>query len=216
MPIQEAKQVVLGPFRSLAASLNGEGKKTTSWGKTEVEINDFMLGDYELRPIRTQTTMGRQVVTFSFFVTVLNWNTIYNPSVLFALLPLYFSRITRHHMIALSTPTLAYTGLTGIVLYFIYYWKTSYIPRGMFMISHLNKLTISPGLRLPPGPPGRCLIGNLLDFPRSKEWLTLKEWAKDYGSPSLFYVIQIIFSLLCRRFGPYKHFWHVHAFCEFA
>lgn len=34
---------------------------------------------------------------------------------------------------------------------------------------------------LPPGPPKRPLIGNLLDLPTSYEWLTYTKWAKQYG-----------------------------------
>ncbi|GJJ15722.1 hypothetical protein Clacol_010000 [Clathrus columnatus] len=34
---------------------------------------------------------------------------------------------------------------------------------------------------LPPGPPRRFLIGNLLDFPQNREWLTFNQWAKEYG-----------------------------------
>ncbi|KZV94320.1 cytochrome P450 [Exidia glandulosa HHB12029] len=34
---------------------------------------------------------------------------------------------------------------------------------------------------VPPGPPGRPLLGNLLDFPKEKEWLKYAEWAKQYG-----------------------------------
>ncbi|GJJ11062.1 hypothetical protein Clacol_005293 [Clathrus columnatus] len=62
--------------------------------------------------------------------------------------------------------TLAYTGLTGVVVYIAARWWNSRIPRG---------------LKLPPGPPGRLLIGNLLDLPKSKEWLTFDQWTNKYG-----------------------------------
>lgn len=34
---------------------------------------------------------------------------------------------------------------------------------------------------LPPGPPKRFLIGNLLDFPMEFDWLTYAKWAETYG-----------------------------------
>lgn len=37
------------------------------------------------------------------------------------------------------------------------------------------------GLPLPPGPPGKFLIGNLNEMPTSDEWLTYTEWGKKYG-----------------------------------
>ena len=37
------------------------------------------------------------------------------------------------------------------------------------------------GLQLPPGPPGKLLIGNTLDIPKNKEWETYYKWAKEYG-----------------------------------
>ncbi|KAH9973229.1 cytochrome P450 [Lactifluus volemus] len=35
---------------------------------------------------------------------------------------------------------------------------------------------------LPPGPKGLPIIGNLLDMPRSEEWLTFRKWSKEFGS----------------------------------
>ncbi|GJJ10961.1 hypothetical protein Clacol_005190 [Clathrus columnatus] len=66
----------------------------------------------------------------------------------------------------MSFSTFAYTGLAGLALYVISHWWNNGIPRG------LKRL---------PGPPGRPLIGNLLDLPKSKEWLTFNRWAKEYG-----------------------------------
>ena len=37
------------------------------------------------------------------------------------------------------------------------------------------------GRRLPPGPPGWPLIGNLLDMPRSEAWHVFNQWTKQYG-----------------------------------
>ncbi|KAG2156216.1 cytochrome P450 [Suillus clintonianus] len=36
----------------------------------------------------------------------------------------------------------------------------------------------------PPGPPGRPLVGNLLDMPQVRPWLTLAQWGKTYGDLS--------------------------------
>ncbi|KAG1753721.1 cytochrome P450 [Suillus paluster] len=36
----------------------------------------------------------------------------------------------------------------------------------------------------PPGPPGWPLVGNVLDMPRIKPWLTFAEWGKKYGGIS--------------------------------
>ena len=37
------------------------------------------------------------------------------------------------------------------------------------------------GTRLPPGPPGKPLIGNLPDIPPLHSWLKFKEWGDKYG-----------------------------------
>ncbi|KAH8077107.1 cytochrome P450 [Cristinia sonorae] len=36
-------------------------------------------------------------------------------------------------------------------------------------------------LPFPPGPPRKWLVGNLLDFPKTRPWLTFREWTKEYG-----------------------------------
>ena len=38
----------------------------------------------------------------------------------------------------------------------------------------------SPYRKLPPGPPGYPVIGNVLDL-RSQQWLKFTEWRKQYG-----------------------------------
>ena len=40
---------------------------------------------------------------------------------------------------------------------------------------------LPPGTRLPPGPPGKPLIGNLADIPPVHSWLQFKSWADQYG-----------------------------------
>ncbi|GJJ11039.1 hypothetical protein Clacol_005270 [Clathrus columnatus] len=67
----------------------------------------------------------------------------------------------------MSSSTAIYTALTGIALYFVSRWWRSRIPRG---------------LKRPPGPPGHYLIGNLLDVPKTKQWLTFNQWANEYGT----------------------------------
>lgn len=37
------------------------------------------------------------------------------------------------------------------------------------------------GSKLPPGPPGLPLLGNILDFPKTEEWLAYKAMSREYG-----------------------------------
>lgn len=49
---------------------------------------------------------------------------------------------------------------------------------------YLVKRTFSSnrrGLLLPPGPPRWPIIGSLLEWPKSKDWLTFTDWAEVYG-----------------------------------
>jgi hypothetical protein len=50
----------------------------------------------------------------------------------------------------------------------------------------------------PPGPRGWPLIGNILDMPRIKPWVTFTEWGQIYGECLPFPKSCIIKSLLCR------------------
>ncbi|KAF8511729.1 putative CyP450 monooxygenase [Hysterangium stoloniferum] len=45
----------------------------------------------------------------------------------------------------------------------------------------LNRRRIPKGLQLPPGPPGKFLVGNAGDLPTSNEWKTYTKWAEKYG-----------------------------------
>ncbi|KAF8643331.1 hypothetical protein AX16_009060 [Volvariella volvacea WC 439] len=42
-------------------------------------------------------------------------------------------------------------------------------------------LSLSKGFPLPPGPPGKPVIGNLLDIPRHRAWHKFLEWKQEYG-----------------------------------
>lgn len=44
-----------------------------------------------------------------------------------------------------------------------------------------SKRSPSAGSRYPPGPPGKPLVGNLLDIPKKHSWLQFKKWADQYG-----------------------------------
>lgn len=36
-------------------------------------------------------------------------------------------------------------------------------------------------LPLPPGPKGYPIIGNLLDLPNGSDWITYRDWSRQYG-----------------------------------
>ncbi len=42
-------------------------------------------------------------------------------------------------------------------------------------------------LPLPPGPKPKPILGNALDIPLSKQWLTFQRWAAEYGTRSRHY-----------------------------
>ena len=43
-------------------------------------------------------------------------------------------------------------------------------------------LTPVSGVRLPPGPRGWPIVGNVTDMPKQQEWVTFSKWARDYGA----------------------------------
>jgi hypothetical protein len=49
---------------------------------------------------------------------------------------------------------------------------------------------------LPPGPKGLPLLGNALDMPKSRKWLTFTKWGEQYGP----------FISLCHFFDPHQPF----------
>ena len=47
---------------------------------------------------------------------------------------------------------------------------------------HLYRKSACPSRRLPPGPEGHFIFGNLLQIPSEGPWLKFQEWYKLYGS----------------------------------
>lgn len=37
-------------------------------------------------------------------------------------------------------------------------------------------------VKIPPGPKGYPIVGNLLDWPKEKEWVTFAQWREQYGA----------------------------------
>ncbi|SJL07070.1 related to cytochrome P450 CYP2 subfamily [Armillaria ostoyae] len=52
---------------------------------------------------------------------------------------------------------------------------------GLIFAWHLFRRTRRSTAQFPPGPRGLPLIGNLLDMPSQKEWLTFAKWGEKYG-----------------------------------
>ena len=55
---------------------------------------------------------------------------------------------------------------------------------GLIFAWHLFRRTRRITTQFPPGPRGLPLIGNLLDMPSQKEWLTFAKWGEKYGTVS--------------------------------
>ena len=50
----------------------------------------------------------------------------------------------------------------------------------LFILKKLfSKKPVAPS---PPGPPPKPLLGNLLDMPSEKEWLTFADWGQKWGA----------------------------------
>jgi cytochrome P450 len=50
-----------------------------------------------------------------------------------------------------------------------------------WLLARNKRTTIPTNTRIPDGPPGKPLIGNLLDIPPYHSWLKFTEWSKQYG-----------------------------------
>ncbi|KAF8513892.1 cytochrome P450 [Gautieria morchelliformis] len=50
-----------------------------------------------------------------------------------------------------------------------------------FLLLVTQRTRIPEGTHLPPGPPGKAIIGNVYDMPKEHEWETYTDWAKKYG-----------------------------------
>ena len=55
----------------------------------------------------------------------------------------------------------------------------------ILFIAVIRFIKVKPRLRLPPGPRGLPVIGNVLDMPSEKEWLTFAQWGETWGTRSL-------------------------------
>jgi hypothetical protein len=50
---------------------------------------------------------------------------------------------------------------------------------GLYLVKAI--LSKKPPAALPPGPKKWPFLGNILDMPSTKEWLTFAEWGRSYG-----------------------------------
>lgn len=51
----------------------------------------------------------------------------------------------------------------------------------VYYLTSASTRSVPKGTRLPPGPPGRPVVGNLLEIPPKHSWLRFKEWSDQYG-----------------------------------
>ena len=51
----------------------------------------------------------------------------------------------------------------------------------LLAIFYVNRTKVPKGSKLPPGPKGLPIVGNLPDIPAERPWVKLAEWGKEYG-----------------------------------
>ncbi|KIJ28821.1 hypothetical protein M422DRAFT_189274 [Sphaerobolus stellatus SS14] len=99
-------------------------------------------------------------------------------------------------MVSLSTELLLLSAATLVVYRLL---SKPRVPKGelVHIFPYQNSLLKELGLRLPPGPSPKPIIGNALDMPKYFEWETYAKYAKQYGkhnnisskeSPFIFYL----------------------------
>ena len=60
-----------------------------------------------------------------------------------------------------------------------------YLALGVILLGWLAKTIITTSLtrrKMPPGPPGVPLLGNVFDVPSSMPWFKFTEWKQQYGT----------------------------------
>jgi hypothetical protein len=62
-----------------------------------------------------------------------------------------------------------------------FFTSVSATAAGLLALVIVKRWTTRRKLNLPPGPQPLPLIGNVLDLPWEKEWLTYRAWNEEYG-----------------------------------
>jgi hypothetical protein len=68
----------------------------------------------------------------------------------------------------------------------------------LFILNNLLRRRSQPA-SLPPGPKGLPLLGNILDMPSEKEWLTFARWGEQWGAFIIIIRIDIIILTFATR-----------------
>ena len=71
----------------------------------------------------------------------------------------------------------------------------------LFIVRRFLRDSNPPIASLPPGPKGLPIVGNILDMPSQKEWLTFAKWGEQYGELSHSPMIRIIDRVICCKGG---------------
>ena len=118
----------------------------------------------------------------------------------------------------LENPVYVFVVLTLLIVpSLLLTWGRTSIPNGY--ISPLISIPlVDPwsGTRLPPGPRGWPIVGNVTDMPKEKECLTFTRWAKEYGECLLETICLNIHELSTRRLGLYQVVGKAYDFRQFS